>query len=104
MEKWKLNYYKVDKLSEWILIFIGIIALLVIAGIILTLIFSKKKKEGKYDEPDYQVFFIMGVSFLPIGIVFMITLSPVFIGFTGIGLCYIAIGIANKDKWKKRDL
>ena len=87
-----------------IFIVIGIIVILVVVGIILSVIFLKKKQEGKYEEPDYRVFFIMGISFLPIGIVFMITVSLAFIGFTGIGICYMAIGLANKDKWKKRDL
>jgi len=90
-------------MSEFILIVIGIISILVIIGVILSLIVWKKKEEGKYREPDYQAFFIIGISFLPIGIVFMIAVSSAFIGFTGIGLCYIAIGIANKDKWKKKE-
>ena len=44
----------------------------------------------------------MGISFLPIGIVFTVSISPAFVGFTGIGICYMAIGLANKDKWKKK--
>lgn len=89
---------------EWILIVIGIIALLVFVGILLTLIVWKKKKEGKYEEPDYQAFFIMGICFLPMGIISMITVSPAFFGFTVMGLCYMAIGLANKDKWKKKEV
>ena len=86
-----------------ILIIFGIIVILVILGVILTLIYLIKKEHKRFEEPDYQAFFIMGISFLPLGIVFMVAVSPAFIGFTGIGLCYMAIGLANKDKWKKRD-
>jgi hypothetical protein len=86
-----------------ILISIGIIAVLVLLGIILIFILRKKKKESKFEEPDYRMFFIMGICFLPMGIVFMITIGPVFISFFGIGLCYMVIGLANKDKWKKED-
>ena len=86
-----------------ILLLILIIALLLILGVVLTIVFWNKQKESKYEEPDYQAFFIMGISFLPIGLVFMIAISPAFFWFTGIGLCYIAIGLANKNKWKKEE-
>ena len=46
----------------------------------------------------------MGICFLPTGIIFMTTVSPAFIGITGLGLCYMAIGLANKDKWKKKEV
>jgi hypothetical protein len=85
-----------------ILIIIGIIIILVFLGVILTLTYLVKKEHKRFEEPDYQVFFIMGISFLPLGIIFTIAVSPAFIGFIGIGLCYMAIGLANKDKWKKK--
>lgn len=88
------------KMIDWILIVIGIITILVSIGILLTLIIWKKYKEGKYGEPDYQAFFIMGICLLPMGIIFMITVSPAFIGFTGMSICYMAIALANRDKWK----
>jgi len=90
-------------MSGWMLIFLGFIALLSFVGIIVTLIVWKRKKEGKMEEPDYQAFYIMGICFLLIGIILMATVSPAFIGFTGIGLFYMAIGLANRDKWKKED-
>jgi hypothetical protein len=44
----------------------------------------------------------MGISFLPLGIVLTIAVgNPGFIGFIGLGGFYIALGLANKDKWKK---
>ena len=85
-----------------IFIVIGIIVILVILGILLIMTFLIRKEDRKYEEPDYQAFFIMGISFLPMGIVFTIAISPAFIGFAGIGICYIAIGLTNKDKWKKK--
>jgi hypothetical protein len=85
---------------DWILIIIGIITILVSVSILLIQIVWKKNEEGKYEEPDYQAFFIMGVCLFPIGIIFMTTVSPAFIGFAGMGVCYMAIGLANRDKWK----
>ena len=88
-------------LNELILISIFIILFLILIGLILLLFFWKKKKEGKIvGEPNYQVFFIIGISWIPIGIVFMLTINTVIgIAFMSMGLAYISIGLANKDKW-----
>ena len=87
-------------MNYWILltILLGLIA--VIVGVFVLFVMQKKKKEGTYKEPDYRAFFIMGICLLPMGIIFMTTLNPGFIGFTCMGLCYMVIGLANRDKWK----
>jgi len=55
-------------------------------------------------EVDYRAFFIMGISFLLLGIVLTFVIgNPGFIGFMVLGIAYIAIGLANKDKWKKEE-
>jgi len=38
-------------------IIIGIIFLMIILGIFLTLVFSIRKKDRKFEEPNYQAFF-----------------------------------------------
>ena len=74
---------------------------MVIIGLILTLVLLKKKKEGKMGEPNYQVFFILGILWMPIGIIFMMTINLVLgIAFLGLGVSYLGIGLANRDKWK----
>ena len=83
-----------------ILVLIVILALALIVGIIFAIFVLKKKKEGTYKEPDYRAFFIMGICFLPMGIIFTTTLNPGFIGFIVLGIAYMTIGLANKDKWK----
>ena len=105
----EIEKYRVNKMDELILIVIGIIAILVVLGVILTIIVLKKKQVEKYKEPDYKAFFIMGITFfiigitfIPIGIVFLIAVSPVFISFIAMGLCYMVIGFANKDKWERK--
>ncbi|UCF13415.1 MAG: hypothetical protein JSW06_03940 [Thermoplasmatales archaeon] len=90
-------------MSEWILISIGIIAILVLIGIVLALVVFKKKKEGKMGEPNYQVFFNVGIIWLPVGVVFMIAVNPAIgIAFMALGIMYLAIGLANRDKWDKK--
>ena len=88
-------------MNEILMITLFLLILLVIIVSILTLLIVKRKKEGTNKEPDYRVFFILGICFLPMGIpLFLVTNNPGLISFTAIGICYLAIGLANRDKWK----
>ena len=90
-------------MSELILISLLIVAILVVIGLVLTFVVYKKKKEGKMKEPNYQVFFTIGIVWLPVGVVFMITInSAIGIAFMAMGIVYMAIGLANRDKWEKK--
>lgn len=91
------------ELNEWILISVFILAAVVVLGLILTFVLYKKKKEGKMGTPNYQVFFMLGIMWMPIGIVFMMTVNVVIgIAFLGLGASYLAIGLANRNKWNKQ--
>jgi len=51
-------------------------------------------------EPNYKAFFIMGITFLSLGIVLSAaTENPGLIGISGLGFAYLAIGLKNRDKW-----
>jgi magnesium-transporting ATPase (P-type) len=90
-------------MNEWIFISVLIIAVLVLIGLIVLFVVLKKKKDGNMGEPNYQVFFILGTAWLPIGVVFMLTINLVIgIAFMGMGASYMAIGLANRDKWKNK--
>ena len=90
-------------MSELILISLLIVAILVVIGLVLTFVVYKKKKEGKMKETNYQVFFMIGIIWLPVGVVFMITInSAIGIAFMAMGIVYMAIGLANRDKWEKK--
>jgi heme/copper-type cytochrome/quinol oxidase subunit 2 len=70
-----------------------------IAGVILLLLavfLWKLKRQGWKHEPDYRTFFIIGITWLPLGIILDF---PV---FYILGLVYLAIGLANRDKWKEK--
>ena len=90
-------------------VIIGIVVGLILV-VILAVFALKKNKEGKSKGTDYRAFFILGISFLPLGIiyeiVFFVSGTKVFlvlgIAFIGIGLSYLAIGLGNRDKWKKQ--
>jgi len=61
----------------------------------------KKSNTQKSKEVDYQVFFIMGISFLPVGIIFtLLSFTSDFSGalgtpFLAMGVIYIAIALAT---------
>jgi len=85
--------------------------LLLLIGIVVTLlmvlILRKRKRERKAGETDYRAFFIMGVAFLPTGLAMMLVYFfaeiPFEIGLPlfALGLIYLIIGLANRDKWNK---
>jgi uncharacterized membrane protein HdeD (DUF308 family) len=84
-----------------------IIILLIIIGISSAYISLKMLKEGKYGVQNYYVFFIIGMIWLPTGLIYMvatITLSneiPLLLGIPlfSMGLIFIIISSANRDKW-----
>ena len=45
----------------------------------------------------------MGISFLSMGIIFATTINIGFWGMTGMGLIFLIIGAANRDKWEKKE-
>ncbi len=86
-----------------------ILAIAVVTGIIAILMVWKKIKEGTLQEPNYRVFFIIGISWVPFSIVLMLVSFvlqiPFYIGFPlfALGLVYLIVGLKNRDKWKKKE-
>ncbi len=70
--------------------------------VILMIVFWKKRKPKEGKEIDYQSFFVMGISFVGLGIVFTATINPGFLGITALGVVYMLLGCKNKDKLKKK--
>ena len=70
---------------------------------------TKRKKEGKQQVTNYRSLFILGVTFLPLGIIyeiaFFISDIKVFLvlglAFIAMGLSYLAISLANRNKWQE---
>jgi ABC-type transport system involved in multi-copper enzyme maturation permease subunit len=83
-----------------------ILAIAIITGIIGVLMVRKRKKEGKL-QADYRTFYILGVIWVPFSIVFMVVSFifqiPFYTGFPlfAVGIIYLVIGLANRDKWRK---
>ena len=81
-------------------ILLAIIVILVLTGIVVLLVWKKRKVEPSA-EPDYRVFFILGICWLPLSVVFISVEIALGYVFLVLGLAYLAIGLANRDKWKK---
>jgi len=85
--------------------------LLLLIGIVITLlmvlVLRKRKRKQKAGETDYRAFFILGVAFLPTGLAMMMVYFfaeiPFEIGLPlfALGLIYLIVGLANRDKWNK---
>lgn len=78
----------------WVIL--GLVVLLALVAIAVT------KKKGK-QPTDYYTLFVIGIIWLPFGIVMKIMDSDVFIGnfFIVLGFIYSLIGLLNKKSWKK---
>jgi hypothetical protein len=64
--------------------------------------FKKVIKDSIKKEPNYRAVYILEIIWVPIGVVFMISVNPAIgISFLGLGTVYLAIGISNTDKWNK---
>jgi hypothetical protein len=85
----------------------AIVVVLVLAGVVLAWMLWKKKKEGSFGETNYRAFFIMGLSFTPAGaamsVIYFLNDIPFVIGLPlfALGVIYLSIGLANRDKWQK---
>ncbi len=90
---------------------LSVTILLLLVGIVITLlmvlVLRKRKRERKAGETDYRAFFIMGVAFLPTGFAMMMVYFfaelPFEVGLPlfALGLIYLIVGLANRDKWNK---
>ncbi|MFC1934546.1 hypothetical protein ACFLXX_05340 [Chloroflexota bacterium] len=81
-----------------------ILVLMLVIGAISAVLALKKSKSG---EPNYRVFYITGLILLPIGIIWIVAsfFLNISIGagvpFLGVGVTYMIMGLAYRDKWRK---
>jgi uncharacterized membrane protein HdeD (DUF308 family) len=84
---------------------IPILAVMIVLGVATTWMVWRRSKEGKQQATNYRVFFLMGITFFPIGIILLIfsftsdTSIAIGIPFLVMGITYLVIGLANRDKW-----
>ena len=69
---------------------------LIVIGLVIVLYSQFKKEKIK---PNYRLFFILGMTWVPLGVVFYKTTRN--IGFLIMGVIFLIIGLINKDKWRE---
>lgn len=75
------------------LVLTTLIGLAVVAILVAVIVIYRNR--GQKMEPDYRVFFILGITWLPLGIA---TDNPAFLG---LGAVFMVVGLANRGKWKE---
>ena len=81
------------------IIAISVVAIIVI-GFVVLVVTLKRQKQEEVRSIDYRTFFIIGICWLPMGIVFWIIMDlafgiPVFV----MGVTLLTIGLLNRNKW-----
>ena len=76
----------------WIIIAITLTVVLLGAVFVIRI----KNNKGKPIDPDYRTWFIIGITWIPLGLA---TENSV---FWIMGIVFMILGLANKDKWKKQ--
>jgi len=76
----------------------GLIVSALLLGVVLV---TRGKRREK--QTDYRVFFYIRNLLFPLGIIWLSieSLRVMGIAFLGMGAIYLAIGLADKDKWAK---
>jgi len=88
-------------LSDIVVLILGFIALAILLGGVVFRVSKEKTKDGDVNSPNYKTFFILGACFLPVGITIALSTDNIaFNGIAALGLIYMIIGLANKDKWE----
>lgn len=82
-----------------------ILALVILTGIVMSSLARKRAKEGKSVKTSYHALYNFGKVVVPLSIVIMIVFFVLQIPFyaglplLALGLLYLAIGWANREKW-----
>ena len=83
-------------MSEWLPIAWIIGGILLLAGIVVLFVALRRIREGKTQEPDYYAYFILGITWVPLGVLMMAfllatgnsKLLPLTFSLIGMGLVY----------------
>lgn len=78
-----------------------LIGLVVLSLLLIFVFYVARKKEHRI--PDYRGWFIMGIIWVPAGIVLMLLegLTSMGVMFLLMGAVFAILGLANRDKWGK---
>jgi Na+/H+ antiporter NhaD/arsenite permease-like protein len=82
-------------MSAFPIVAVMIALTVVLLVVLLAVAFVVYRRKGERPEPDYRVFFILGITWLPLGIA---TENP---AFWGMGAVFLIVSLVNRDKWRE---
>jgi hypothetical protein len=71
-------------------------ALLILLGILAVLVVLKRRREGRQIKINYFAFFILGIVFIPLGLILMYVIDFGFMGLAALGIIYVYIGLSHR--------
>jgi hypothetical protein len=63
----------------------------------------KTLSEPEEQKTNYRALFVIGITFLGAGTALAASVNSGFYGLTAMGLIFMIIGLANRDKWETSD-
>ena len=92
----------------WVWVSTALLAVVLTLGLLWILVNLRKKTGGGAQQPNYRAFFFMGMVMLIAGTAELLVFLRSDVSFVValpllvIGLVFVVIGLANRDKWQGR--
>jgi uncharacterized membrane protein len=94
-------------MDTWLRVVMAVLGTLIALGIVVAFMSRTRNKETTASQPNYRVFFFIGGAMSIVGIAEILVLLQTDISFVvalpllAIGLVFLAVGLANRDKWRR---
>ena len=94
-------------MDTWLRVVMAVLGTLIALGIVVVFMSRTRNRETTASQPNYRVFFFIGGAMSVVGIAEILVLLRTDISFVialpllAIGLVFLTVGLANRDKWRK---
>ena len=62
---------------------------------------DEQQTEAETNTANYQALFVIGITFMGAGVALMVSTGPAMLGLTAVGIVFMIVGLANRDKWQR---
>ena len=94
-------------MDTWLRVVMAVLGTLIALGIVVVFMSRTRDRETTSPQPNYRIFFVIGGAMSVVGIAEILVLLQTDISFVvalpllAIGLVFLAVGLANRDKWRR---
>jgi predicted membrane channel-forming protein YqfA (hemolysin III family) len=94
-------------MDTWLRVVMAVLGTLIALGIVVVFMSRTRNRETTASQPNYRMFFFIGGAMSVVGIAEILVLLQTDISFVialpllAIGLVFLTVGLANRDKWRK---